>query len=156
MNMEKKTQNKCQNNIRIITDENQIKTLERDQRNDSPIEVSSQIIEENPKRLNRISGEDGKNQVVAGTLNKTRIADTKKTRKNKFVYVSLAILFGKQANPGDKMIIRHMRIDKLPDNFPQVKRQFKIKKVVKSREKAAKIVQAWWRETKEKYNRMHD
>ena len=124
--------------------------------------------------LNRSFGEDGKNQLDIGTLNKTGIVDVKKTyrkpRRNKFLYVSLAMLSAKGPNTEDRTILRRMRLDKggvvdLAQETLQKKSKFKIKKAraggrgittinPKYREKAAKIVQAWWRERKEKYKRI--
>ena len=125
--------------------------------------------------VNRSFGEDGKNKFDKGTFNNTTIIDgTKKTirntKKNKFLYVSLAMLSAKGPNTEDRTILRKMRLDKggvvdLAQETLQKKSKFKIKKAraggrgittinPKYREKAAKIVQAWWRERKEKYKRI--
>jgi len=108
------------------------------------------------------------------TLNTTVVGGKKKTlkRKPKFLYVSLAMLSNKGLNAEDRTILRRMRIDKggvvdLAQEKLGKKEKFKIKKVKatgrghnminpKYREKAAKIVQAWWRERKEKYKKILD
>ena len=108
------------------------------------------------------------------TLNTTVIGGQKRTikRKPKFLYVSLAMLSSKGLNAEDRLIFRHQRIDKggvvdLGQEQLRKKEKFKIKKVKatgrghnminpKYREKAAKIVQAWWRERKEKYKKILD
>ena len=107
------------------------------------------------------------------TLNTTVIGGQKRTikKKPKFLYISLAML-SKGLNNEDRMILRRMRIDKggvvdLAQEQLGKKEKFKIKKVKavgrghnmvnpKYREKAAKIVQAWWRERKEKYKKILD
>ena len=125
--------------------------------------------------LNRSFGEDGKNKFDKGTLNNTTILEgpkkaNKTYRRNKFLYVSLAMLSAKGPNTEDRTILRKMRLDKggvvdLAQETLQKKTKFKIKKAraggrgittinPKYREKAAKIVQAWWRERKEKYKRI--
>jgi hypothetical protein len=127
--------------------------------------------------LNRSFGEDGKNKFDRGTLNNTTIKDgikktLRKTRHNKFLYVSLAMLSAKGPNTEDRTILRRMRLDKggvvdLAQETIQKKSKFKIKKAraggrgytainPKYREKAAKIVQAWWRERKARYKRILD
>ena len=105
------------------------------------------------------------------TLNTTLIGRQKRTlkRKPKFLYISLAML-SKGYNLEDRIILRHQRIDKggvvdLAQEQIKKKEKFKIRKVKatgrghnminpKYREKAAKIVQAWWRERKEKYQKI--
>ena len=106
------------------------------------------------------------------TLNNTIMTGkrTIKKNKNKFLYVSLAMLTSKGLNTEDRTILRRMRIDKggvvdLAQEKLAKKDKFKIKKVKatgrghtminpKYREKAAKIVQAWWRERKMKYKKI--
>ena len=102
------------------------------------------------------------------TLNNTQFgAGTKKGttyrgKHNKFLFVSLAMLSAK-----DRTILRRMRLDKggvvdLAQENAKKKNKFKIKKLKaknrgqiminpKYKEKAARIVQAWWREQKAKY-----
>ena len=125
--------------------------------------------------LNRSFGEDGKNKFDRSTLNNASLKDgTKKTlrntKHNKFLYVSLAMLSAKGPNTEDRTILRRMRLDKggvvdLAQETIQKKSKFKIKKAraggrgftainPKYREKAAKIVQAWWRERKARYKRI--
>ena len=107
------------------------------------------------------------------TLNTTVIGGTKRTvkRKPKFLYVSLAMIAGKGLNTEDKVIYRKDRfykggvVDLAQEKL--AKKAFKIKKVKatgrghntinpKYREKAAKIVQGWWRERKQKYKKILD
>ena len=125
--------------------------------------------------LNRSIGEDGKNKFDRSTLNNTTIRDGKKktlrnTRHNKFLYVSLAMLSAKGPNTEDRTILRRMRLDKggvvdLAQENIQKKSKFKIKKAraggrgytainPKYREKAARIVQSWWRERKARYKKI--
>ena len=126
--------------------------------------------------LNRsINNDEAKNKFDRNSLNNAKILEEKrqtrmKTRRNKFLYVSLAMLSAKGPNTEDRTIFRKMRLDKggvvdLAQENIQKKSKFKIKKArtggrgitavnPKYREKAAKIVQAWWRERKEKYKRI--
>ena len=125
--------------------------------------------------INRNLGEDGKNKFDKKTLNNSTIRPgAKKTirnkGKNKFLYVSLAMLSAKGPNTEDRTILRRMRIDKggvvdLAQENIQKKSKFKIKKArtfgrgftginPKYRDKAARIVQAWWRERKERYKKI--
>ena len=125
--------------------------------------------------LNRSFGEDGKNKFDRSTLNNTTLKDGSKkalrnTRHNRFLYVSLAMLSAKGPNTEDRTILRRMRLDKggvvdLAQETIQKKSKFKIKKAraggrgftainPKYREKAAKIVQGWWRERKARYKRI--
>ena len=120
--------------------------------------------------LNRSFGEKSFDKQ---TLTTTVINGRKQTikKKPKFLYVSLAML-SKGLNSEDRTILRRMRIDKggvvdLAQEQLAKKGKFKIKKAKatgrghnminpKYREKAAKIVQAWWRERKEKYKKILD
>ena len=116
------------------------------------------------------SFEENKKTFDRNTLNST-LAGKKNTRtnQNKFLYVTLAMLSSKGGNTEDRTILRRMRFEKggvvdLAQEAFKKKEQFKIKKVTKKaggkstinvnpkfREKAAKIVQGWWRGLKEKY-----
>ena len=109
------------------------------------------------------------------TLNTTVIGGTKRTlkRKPKFLYVSLAMMASKGVNTEDRLIFRSTRlggkggvVDLAQEKLAK-KNKFKIKKAKatgrghnlinpKYREKAAKIVQGWWRERKEKYKKILD
>ena len=67
--------------------------------------------------LNRSFGEDGKSKFDRGTLNNTSIKDgikkaLRKTRYNKFLYLSLAMLSAKGPNTEDRTILRRMRLNK--------------------------------------------
>ena len=109
------------------------------------------------------------------TLNTTVIGGTKRTvkRKPKFLYVSLAMMASKGLNTEDRLIFRKDRfgpkggVVDLAQEKLNKKNKFKIKKAKavgrghnlinpKYREKAAKIVQGWWRERKQKYKKMLD
>ena len=124
--------------------------------------------------LNRSLGED-KKKFDKNTLNNATIRPgAKKTLrnkgKNKFLYVSLAMLSAKGPNTEDRTILRRMRIDKggvvdLAQENIQKKNRFRIKKArisgrgfsainPKYRDKAARIVQSWWRERKERYKKI--
>ena len=94
----------------------------------------------------------------------------KRSPERKFLYVSLAMLSSKGPSAEDKMILRKMRLDRggVVDLAQEEMKKtgYKVKKVKqkrnlgrgtlktnpKFREKAAKIIQSWWRELKEKYN----
>ena len=109
------------------------------------------------------------------TLTTTVIGGTKRTvkRKPKFLYVSLAMMASKGLNTEDRLIFRKNRlggkggvVDLAQEKLAK-KAKFKIKKAKatgrghnminpKYREKAAKIVQGWWRERKQKYKKILD
>ena len=92
----------------------------------------------------------------------TKKGTTYRGKHNKFLFVSLAMLSAK-----DRTILRRMRLDKggvvdLAQENAKKKNKFKIKKLKaknrgqiminpKYKEKAARIVQAWWRDQKAKY-----
>ena len=116
--------------------------------------------------LNRSLGEGGRT-FDKTTLNNTTLGKKKTTFKgkhNKFLFVSLAMLSAKN---NDITIFRKQRWEKggvvdLAQDNAKKKNKFKIKNFkVKNRgqnlinpkykEKAAKIMQAWWREQKAKY-----
>ena len=128
-----------------------------------------------PESANKSINEDAKNKFDKNTLNNATIRPgAKKTLrnkgKNKFLYVSLAMLSAKGPNTEDRTILRRMRIDKggvvdLAQESIQKKSKFKIKKArtsgrgftsinPKYRDKAARIVQAWWRERKQRYKKI--
>ena len=125
--------------------------------------------------LNRSFNEDTKTKFDRNTLTNAKILTGKSpirlnNRKNKLLYVSLAMLSAKGPNTEDRTIFRKMRLDKggvvdLAQENIQKKSKFKIKKAriagrgittlnPKYREKAAKIVQSWWRDIRERYKRM--
>ena len=102
------------------------------------------------------------------TLNNTALGTKKGTikggKQHKFLFISLAML---SAKGDERTILRRMRLDKggvvdLAQENAKKKKKFKIKKFKamnrgqnminpKYKEKAAKIVQAWWRDQKAKY-----
>ena len=102
------------------------------------------------------------------TLNNTTLGKkgTYRGKHNKFLFVSLAMLSAKE-NGETRTILRRMRLDKggvvdLAQENAKKKNKFKIKNFKgtkrgqnminpKYKEKAAKIVQGWWREQKAKY-----
>ena len=86
---------------------------------------------------------------------------------HKFLYVSLAMISSKGPSTEDRPILRWMRLEKggVVDlaQEDRKKNKFKIKKAApkkgkgiftnpKYREKAAKIIQSWWRDLKDIYN----
>ena len=93
---------------------------------------------------------------------------TYRGKHNKFLFVSLAMLKAKEN--GEKVILRRMRLDKggvvdLAQEKAKKKNKFKIKNFKgakrgqiminpKYKEKAAKIVQGWWRDQKAKYKNL--
>ena len=93
--------------------------------------------------------------------------------EQRFLYVSLAMLSSKGPNCEDRIMLRKYRLDKggVVDLAQEEgkKGKFTVKKVHKRkpggthiinrtnpkyREKAAKIIQAWWRELKERYDKI--
>ena len=112
-----------------------------------------------------------------GTLNNSIINKKEpiKTPQNKFLYLSLAMLSSKGLNTEDRTILRKMRFDKggvvdlAQETINKKGNQFKIKNSKprflerrnnknaklyinpKYREKAAKIIQGWWRNLKDIY-----
>ena len=88
---------------------------------------------------------------------------------HKFLYVSLAMISSKGPSAEDRTILRRMRLDKggvvdLAQEDPK-KNKYKIKKAQrkqgnkrnlftnpKYRDKAAKVIQSWWRDLKNVYN----
>ena len=108
------------------------------------------------------------------TLKTTNVKNQRirnRSPQNKFLYLSLAMIASKGPSAEDRIILRKMRFDKggvvdLAQETLQKKNQFKIKKLTKSRgrintsinpkyrEKAAQIVQGWWRGLKERYQKI--
>ena len=108
------------------------------------------------------------------TLKSTNIKNQKKRSRspqNKFLYLSLAMLASKGPSAEDRIILRKMRFDKggvvdLAQELIRKKNPFKIKRITKSRgrisntinpkyrEKAAQVVQSWWRGLKERYQKI--
>ena len=117
--------------------------------------------------------ENIKNKFDIRTLNNATLNRSKKTlrtnKHNKFLYVTLALLSAKGPNAENRTIFRKNRMEKggvvdLAQETIQKKNKFKITKVKatgrgtivinpKYREKAAKIVQGWWRERKARYDK---
>ena len=99
------------------------------------------------------------------------ILANRKSPENKFKYVSLAMISSKGLRTEDRVILRKMRFEKggVVDLAQEKKRRgkYKIRKVSRSpgykknfyrtnpryREKAAKYIQAWWKEMKELYTK---
>ena len=140
--------------------------------------LSNILLSKNRNTLNEtdinLSRSFGDKKFNKKTLSSTTVIGGQKLtvkRKTKFLYV-LAILSSKGLNTEDRTILRSQRIDKggvvdLAQEKIGKKIKFKIRKVKstgrghnminpKFREKAAKIVQAWWRERKEKYKKILD
>ena len=109
------------------------------------------------------------------TFTTTVVGGTRRTvrRQPRFLYVSLAMMASKGINTEDRLIFRRNRLGgkggvvDLAQEKLEKKGKFKIKKVKatgrgpnhvnpKYREKAAKIVQGWWRERKQKYKKILD
>ena len=111
------------------------------------------------------------------TLNSTIIGGKKnesRSPKNKFLYLSLAMLSSKGPSAEDRIILRRMRFDRggvvdLAQESNKNKTKYGVKKVTrkggthttvminpKHREKAAKVVQGWWRGLKERYKKILD
>ena len=99
------------------------------------------------------------------SLDKSIREKSVKKPRNKFLYVSLAMLSSKGPSAEDRIILRRMRLDKggVVDlaQEQRKKAKYRIRQVFKSvrpnslyhmnpkyREKAAKIIQDWWKELK--------
>lgn len=108
------------------------------------------------------------NESIIGK-NKLNIYD--QSPHKRFLNVSLAMMSSKGPNCEDRIILRRMRFDKggvvdLAQEMKKNKDKFEIKKMKrivfntknncnpKYREKAAKIIQSWWRELKERCNKI--
>ena len=135
----------------------------------------SKRVEYSPEREER-SFEEQRRTFDRHTLNKSTLQKKRftvsRSPENKFLYLSLAMLSSKGPNTEDRIILRRMRFEKggVVD-LAQEKRKKGEKVVIKNarqaakirgrsfintnpkfREKAAKLIQAWWRELKEIYN----
>ena len=94
----------------------------------------------------------------------------RKSPENKFKYVSLAMISSKGLKTEDRIIFRRMRFEKggvvdLAQEARNKKKKYKIRKVSRSpglnkssinpkyREKAARLIQSWWKEIKAIYNK---
>jgi hypothetical protein len=128
--------------------------------------ISQSTIQQDPKKtFNR------------NTLNSTIIGGKKnesRSPKNKFLYLSLAMLSSKGPSAEDRIILRRMRLDRggvvdLAQESNKTKVKYGVKKVTrkggthttvminpKHREKAAKVVQGWWRGLKDRYKKILD
>ena len=99
------------------------------------------------------------------SLDKSIREKSVKKPRNKFLYVSLAMLSSKGPNAQDRIILRKMRLERggVVDLAQEQRKKgkYKIRQVIKNvrqnsffhmnpkyREKAAKIIQDWWRELK--------
>ena len=120
------------------------------------------------------SFEEQKKTFNTKTLKTTNIKNQRirnRSPQNKFLYLSLAMLASKGPSAEDRIILRKMRFDKggvvdLAQETLQKKNQFKIKKLTKGRgrftnainpkyrEKAAQVVQGWWRGLKQRYQKI--
>ena len=131
--------------------------------------------------LNRSGSSEDKKTFDRNTLS-TAIAGSKNKRshihnrspQNRFLYLSLAMISSKGPHCEDRIILRKMRFDKggvvdLAQESRKKKDQFKIKQFrrknisgtgskmllnPKYRDSAAKIIQAWWRDLKERYQKV--
>ena len=105
------------------------------------------------------------------TIGKNKLNIYEKSPHRRFLYVSLAMMSSKGPNCEDRVILRRMRFDKggvvdLAQEMKKKKDKFEIKKMKritfntknncnpKYREKAAKIIQSWWRDLKERCNKI--
>jgi len=130
----------------------------------------------NAKTYNRERSYDGNTRQAFNRQTMARSPEDRRSRRafsrspdHKFLYVSLAMISSKGPSREDKPILRRMRLEKggVVDLAQEdlKKNKFKIKKAQrkqgvkrnyftnpKYREKAAKIIQGWWRELKNIYN----
>ena len=130
-----------------------------------------------PQNKNFDFNNNNKNSFNKKTLNETiitkdkKITNSMKSPSNKFLYLSLAMLASKSQKSEDRIILRRMRFEKggvvdlAQENNNNNNNKFYIKKIIKTngkfnninpkhREKAAKIIQNWWRDLKEKYEKI--
>ena len=111
------------------------------------------------------------NSTITG---KNRRQTINRSPQNKFLYLSLAMISSKGPNCEDRIILRKMRFDKggvvdLAQDAQKKKNKIQIKKPLqrrsvvggvrpfinpKHREKAAKVVQGWWRDIKGRYQKI--
>ena len=138
----------------------------------------SKRVENSPDRSdinNSRSFEDTRKTFDRHTLNRSTLQKKRMTinrsPEHKFLYLSLAMLSSKGPNTEDRIILRRMRFDKggVVDLAQEKRKKGGIvikparpvgrtrgKSYIntnpKFREKAAKLIQAWWRELKEIYN----
>ena len=114
----------------------------------------------------RESSYDAKRNLTTRQSNEIKRRALSRSPDNKFLYVSLAMISSKGPSKEDKIILRRMRLEKggVVDLAQEdlKKNKFKIKKAEqkkgiskgnfyaspKYREKAAKVIQAWWRDIK--------
>ena len=152
------------NRSRVLNKMNRLSNILLSKRDKSPgyLEKKENIFRSKSKNNNRSLSRESleknfekKNEII---LNKP---------KNKFVYLSLAMISSKGPNTEDRVILRKMRMEKggVVDLAQEKinKRKYNIKKMKKGsvskqhynpkyREKAAKIIQNWWKNLKEIYN----
>ena len=136
----------------------------------SPDQTLNRSIEEQRKTFDR----NTLNSTIPG---RSRRNTLNRSPQNKFLYLSLAMISSKGPNCEDRIILRKMRFDKggvvdLAQEAQKKKNKFTVKKVQrksiaggsrgymnynpKYREKAAKVVQGWWRDLKERYQKILD
>ena len=117
------------------------------------------------ERRNTLLNKSRSRSISRESLDRSIKEKSVKKPRNKFLYVSLAMLSSKGPNTEDRVILRKMRMEKggVVDlaQEQRKKAKYKIKQVFRSvrpisslhlnpkyREKAAKIIQDWWKELK--------
>ena len=133
--------------------------------NDSP--QLNRSIDEQRKTFDR----NTLNSAMTGKNRRTMYA---RSPQNRFLYLSLAMISSKGPHCEDRIILRKMRFDKggvvdLAQEAQKKKNKFQVRKITrktvggskitmnynpKYRDKAARIVQGWWRDLKERYQKV--
>ena len=142
---------------RVLAKMNRLSNILLSNRNRSP------LIGED--RRNSLMNRSRSRSISRESLDKSIKEKSVKKPRNKFLYVSLAMLSSKGPNTEDRVILRKMRMEKggVVDlaQEQRKKTRYKIRQVFRSvrrpsflhlnpkhREKAAKIIQDWWKELK--------
>jgi hypothetical protein len=145
------------NRYRVLAKMNRLSNILLSNRNRSP------LIGED--RRNTLLNRSRSRSISRESLDRSIKEKSVKKPRNKFLYVSLAMLSSKGPNTEDRIIFRKMRMEKggVVDlaQEQRKKAKYKIRQVFRSvrptsflhlnpklREKAAKIIQDWWKELK--------
>jgi len=145
------------NRYRVLAKMNRLSNILLSNRNRSPMLGED--------RRNTLLNRSRSRSISRESLDKSIKEKSVKKPRNKFLYVSLAMLSSKGPNTEDRVILRKMRMEKggVVDlaQEQRKKTKYKIRQVFRNarptsflhlnpkyREKAAKIIQDWWKELK--------
>ena len=155
---------------RVLQKMNKLSTilLAKNRSNQSTIDPQlNKSIDEQRKTFDR-------NTLNSAVTGKNRRTVINRSPQNRFLYLSLAMISSKGPHCEDRIILRKMRFDKggvvdLAQEAQKKKNKFQVKKIQrktvggsrtmmnynpKYRDKAARIVQGWWRDLKERYQKV--